>query len=779
MQQLGRWSTRIATTLCTAGLVWLLMTALQNGWGEADPVASVLGGAAGLGALLLSLRVTSDGSLQRLPIPAPPSVPEEWVDREEAGIVIAALRRRTRRWFRGVSSGAMTIGLHGAGGFGKTTLAKYVIGQPTIHRRFPGGAYVITIGREVRGRAAIASKVAEETRRITQDTTEAGQDPEQAGARLGALLEQRPPTLLVIDDVWHREQLTPFLIGADHSCVRLVTTRNPNALPDHATRIAVDRMAEPQARAVLTHGLSHSPDASFVDELMTVTGRWPLLLRVVNRIVSDQMATGAAPTAVARTLLDRLRAHGPSAHDPQESVDLNDPESRNTAVRASILAATTLLPADGDQRFAELGIFAEDEKVPVPLVARLWQATAQLDEHTARSLCKHMADLSLITIDGETPGGTVTLHDVFRDHLRAELGDRITALNAAFLDNLGYTNDGATAWWTTSSPYLQDHVIAHLLDAGRTDQAESLATDFRWVRMRLHQRGPAAPWSDLARISGPRAGNLAGELSRAAHLLSPTQPQRSLDAVLRSRVLGDGRWQTAADDAVARPALTNLWLPPDVNPALLRTLAVHAELAGTVVVSPDGAWLASAPGDGTVRMWEANSLTPLRTFEGQEAHVMDLAVSPCDRLASAGVDGVIRIWDTRSGELLHTLTGHTDRIDAVEFGPDGTWLVSVGDDAVVRIWDAETGECLRTLTGHIGWLAAVAVSPDGTWLATGGKDETVRIWNASTGQALRIVTGHPGPVLDIQISPDGTWIATGCRDGTARIWNAATGGLLR
>ncbi len=56
--------------------MWLLVTAVRDGWGVADPVASVLGSAAGLVALVLSLRAAPDTPSATTSHPAPPEVPK-------------------------------------------------------------------------------------------------------------------------------------------------------------------------------------------------------------------------------------------------------------------------------------------------------------------------------------------------------------------------------------------------------------------------------------------------------------------------------------------------------------------------------------------------------------------------------------------------------------------------------------------------------------------------------------------------------------------------------
>ncbi|MFC9686319.1 NB-ARC domain-containing protein [Streptomyces sp. NPDC056948] len=772
-----------------AAVVWLLVTAVRDGWGVADPVASVFGSAAGLVALVVSLRAVPGAPSAAPRRPAPPEVPEWWVNRDEAAAVIKAVRRRTGR--RGNSAPvAITAGLHGAGGFGKTSLARYVAAQRSVQRRFPGGVHLITMGREVRGRAAIAAKVAEETRLITGDTTECGSEPERAGAHLGTLLAGRPRTLLIIDDVWEREQLTPFLRGAERSCVRLVTTRRADVLPAAAVRIEVDRMTVEQARLLLTHRLPAPPRREVVEELVEATGRWALLLGIANKFLADQTATGADPTAAARTLLRRLRADGPAVQDPDGTLDLNNPDQRNTAVRASIRAASTLLRHEqAEQRFNELGVFAEDESVPVRLVATLWHATGNLDETATRALCKQMADLSLLGIETTVAGGAVTVHDVVRDYLRGELGPAgLSTANAALLDaiaaSLPVAEDGAVPWWRVTVGYLLDHLIEHFLDARRSAQALTLAGDFRWVRTRLHQRGPTAPWRDLDRLGSP-AQPLARQLAQAAHLLTPTTPPHALDTVLRSRITSASHWPARPLPA-GTPALLDRWPPPDLpDPALMRTLTGHRGPVHAVAYSPDGARIATSSRDTTVRMWSSATGEALHTLTGHHGPVRAVAFSPDGRLlATGGRDATVRIWDAVTGQAVHTVRGHDGPVLAVTFSPDGSLLATGGSDTTVRIWDPATGEMLHTATGHGGLVSAVAFSPDGALLASGGADATARIWGivplgpdhrsgdrpAISVRAPRVLTGHRGPVRALVFTPDGSRLLTCSNDRTLRIW---------
>ena len=189
-----------------------------------------------------------------LPAPLPPPEPvlAGWVVSrpDEAEQVKAALLGG------GVGMVGLTTGLHGAGGFGKTTLAEMVRADPMIRKRFSGGVYWVTVGRDVRG-AAITAKVNDLIRQVSGMET-GFSDAEQAGQRLGSLLDYGQWRLLVLErkcTFGEAAQLAPFAYGG-RQCVPTVTTRAPKLLAGRAeVAILVDQMSSGQAQAVLTAGL--------------------------------------------------------------------------------------------------------------------------------------------------------------------------------------------------------------------------------------------------------------------------------------------------------------------------------------------------------------------------------------------------------------------------------------------------------------------------------------------------------------------------------------------
>ena len=762
-----------------------------------------MGALAAVVAVPVAVWVSSSGAPEvpvltepKIPVPPEPEVMAGVVDRPaELDAVVNALIAA------GAGTVGITTGLYGAGGFGKTTLAKMACADRRVKQRFGKFVYpVVTLGRDVRSAAAIAAKVNDVIKLVAGENA-TFTDPQLAGARLGSLLDAGPPALLVIDDVWEPEQLTPFLIGGKR-CARLVTTRVPELLTGRSTAVRVDQMSPEQARALLTAGLPHL-DEEMVSGLLAVTGRWPLLLRLVSQILADyvQVADVSAISAQGAMLLERLAVGGPAAidelsGDQRRRLDVGQPQERARAVRATIEASTGLLDGHDAERLKELGVFAEDETVPFSLVVRLWRATADLDELRAALLCKRLTQLALVSRDSGQAGGIV-LHDVIRDFLRAELGgQRLAELNdtlvkalAAELPAMSLPDRAGgcavtVAWWALKDEdqYVWDHLIEHLQQAGQSSAADAVAGDLRWIAARLEQFGPTAPVSDLAMVGTPRAARLRGVLMRTAHLLAPTGLAGTLVDVLHSRVADDPDWgpQVAAlSDSCHRPRLINRWPLPDLaDPALQRVLTGHTSTTYAVAVAPDGSWLASGSYDGTVRIWDTatwNERAVVAGPDADQASVEAVAVAPDGSwLASGCDDGTVRIWDTATWNERAVLSGHTKSVEAVAVAPDGSWLASVSNDGTVRIWDTATGGERMVLTGHTERVVTVAVAPDGSWLASGSYDGTVRIWDTATWNERAVLPGHTAWVLAVAVAPDGSWLASGGYDGTVRIWDTAT-----
>ncbi len=234
------------------------------------------------------------------------------------------------------------------------------------------------------------------------------------------------------------------------------------------------------------------------------------------------------------------------------------------------------------------------------------------------------------------------------------------------------------------------------------------------------------------------------------------------------------------DNNCSEGVLVSVVSSTPTTPRLARTLTGHTGGVRSVVFSPDGTTLASGSRDNTIRLWNANTGTPIRTLTEHTEPVNSVAFSPdSNTFASGGWDDTIRLWNANIGTPIRTLIGHTHNVESVAFSPDGSILTSGSSDDTIRLWNANTGTPIRTLTEHTNDVNSVAFSSDGSILASGSSDDTIRLWDADTGRHLQTLTGHTNDVNSVSFSPDGTTLASGSYDNTIRLWNVDTGRHLQ
>jgi hypothetical protein len=311
----------------------------------------------------------------------------------------------------------ITAALRGAGGYGKTTLAKALAHDSNVQDAYFDGVLWVELGE--RGGDRVLALISDlvtliEGQARVMTTTEA------ARAALAEALGDRR-ILLVVDDVWNRAHLDPFLHGARNT-TRLITTRFDRELPETAVRQRVDAMRSNEALALLSCELPRDQISTLAEpmgKLTTRLGEWAQLLKLANGFLRDRVCKHrmSLKRAIA-DLNNRFDARGFTALDDAK---VRDYDTRHRSVSAVIRTSLELLNDDERARFGELGIFPEDADIPIGIVARLWSETGGLDRMAVEDLLIQLYSLSLLlalNLDDDS----LRLHDTMRKFLQDQAG---------------------------------------------------------------------------------------------------------------------------------------------------------------------------------------------------------------------------------------------------------------------------------------------------------------------------------------------------------------------
>lgn len=436
---------------------------------------------------------------------------------------------------------------------------------------------------------------------------------------------------------------------------------------------------------------------------------------------------------------------------------------------------------------------------------RLWDlatgaSTATLDGHRREVLSVTFAPDGKV-LASASADGTVKLWDVETSTVSAIVpGDRCQAACVAFSPDgatlaSGWTNRTVTLWdvaakrtTATFSRHREWLSAVTFSPDGRTLASASEDGDvYHWDLTTGNATAisghTAAVWGMAFSPDGTTLASRAGTTKGKVHIWDALTGLKNVtlgghDSIVRSISFApDGT--TLASASMDRTV--RLW---DLQTHSTVATLPHGFQLSSVSFSPDGNTLASGDFEGSLYLWDVKTeYNNRRTLPGLEYHITSLLFAPDGGTVVAGTyGGEVRLWDAATGATIRDLDGHSGRVLAMSFSPDGETLATASHEHIrhgnfvdpkIRInhWNVAAGTSIAKLDAE--WADDMAFSPDGTKFATGSQDKLVRLYDLSTGDIIATFEGHNHTVTSVLFTPDGQMLASGSEDGTILLWDLA------
>ncbi|KAF8641212.1 hypothetical protein AX17_000846 [Amanita inopinata Kibby_2008] len=177
----------------------------------------------------------------------------------------------------------------------------------------------------------------------------------------------------------------------------------------------------------------------------------------------------------------------------------------------------------------------------------------------------------------------------------------------------------------------------------------------------------------------------------------------------------------------------------------LTTQRAHEKDINSLDVAPNDKLLASGSQDRTAKIFEIEyfsgsgknaargELKLIGTCKGHKRGIWTVRFSRTERILATGSgDKTIKLWNIDDFSCVKTFEGHTNSVLRVDFINSGMQLVSSASDGLVKLWNIREEECVTTLDNHEDKVWALAVSSDERIIASGAADSMVTFWEDCT-----------------------------------------------
>uniref|UniRef100_A0A8C4IU57 Striatin n=1 Tax=Dicentrarchus labrax TaxID=13489 RepID=A0A8C4IU57_DICLA len=221
------------------------------------------------------------------------------------------------------------------------------------------------------------------------------------------------------------------------------------------------------------------------------------------------------------------------------------------------------------------------------------------------------------------------------------------------------------------------------------------------------------------------------------------------------------------------------------DPSMLRgALCGHTDSVWGLVYSSAHQRLLSCSADGTVRLWDANTISPALAVFNEDKKFgvpssVDLVCSEPAHLVTSFTNGQIGLFNMETRQLVLNLESNLEpgtpcQINKVLSHPTLPITITAEEDRHIKFFDNNSGKLIHSMVAHLDAVTSLAVDPNGLYLMSGSHDCSIRLWNLESKTCIQEFTAHrkkfEESIHDVAFHPSKCYIASAGADALAKVF---------
>ena len=202
----------------------------------------------------------------------------------------------------------------------------------------------------------------------------------------------------------------------------------------------------------------------------------------------------------------------------------------------------------------------------------------------------------------------------------------------------------------------------------------------------------------------------------------------------------------------------------------LRAQKFHQNEILTMAISNDDRKIATGTADGSIFFINIIENKSELTIPGNGKKIFALKFSPNGAyLASASEDNSVKLY--KDEKLIHDFNNfHTKAVFCIAFSKDSKYLVSGSQDKQICVYNVEILDKINCWKAHFDSIFAVEVSLDGNYIVSGSSDYSVKIWELESGKFVYRIRSEYDEIKCLSFSPNNKFIAFGYKSGNITLF---------